>query len=99
MLAYCDELLADPALLSAYGSTFGATDDITLVIATDDGDVAPLLEAVAAAGMDGDGSPDMIAVPIAPHGVDAVLSRREHTGVPRVDETTVSSLRALAAAA
>ena len=99
VLAYGNELLADPALLSAYGNTFGATDDITLVIATDGDDVAPLLEAVAAAGLEGDDSPDMIAVPTAPHGVDAVLSRREHAGVPRVDETTVSSLRALAAAA
>jgi hypothetical protein len=99
VLAYGDELLADPSLLSAYGDAFGATDDITLVIATDDGDVAPLLDAVAAAGLDGEGSPDMIAVPAAPHGVDAVLSRREHADVPRFDETTLPSLRALAAAA
>jgi hypothetical protein len=41
----------------------------------------------------------MIAVPVAPHGIDAVLSRREHTDVPRFDETTLPSLRELAAAA
>ena len=99
VLAYGEELVADPALLSAYGDTFGATDDITLVIATGDGHVAPLLDAVATAGLDGEGSPDMIAVPVAPHGIDAVLSRREHTDVPRFDETTLPSLRELAAAA
>jgi hypothetical protein len=99
VLAYGDELLADPTLLAAYGTAFGAGDDVTLVIATADGDVASLLDAVAAAGLDGEGSPDMIAVPQAPHGVDAVLSRREHAGVPRFDETTLASLRALAAAA
>jgi hypothetical protein len=101
VLAFGDELLADPALLAAYGAAFGAGDDVTLVIATADGDVAQLLEAVAAAGLDGEGSPDMIAVPHAPHGVDAVLSRREHSvpRVPRFDETTLASLRALAAAA
>jgi hypothetical protein len=96
VLAYGDELLADPALLSAYGSAVSATDDITLVIATAGGDVAPLLDAVAGAGLDGDGSPDMIAVPAAPYGVDAVLSRRKHAGIARYDETTLPSLRALA---
>ncbi len=97
VLAYGDELLADPTLLSAYGNVFGAADDITLVIAA--ADVAALMEAVATAGLDGDGSPDMLAVPALPQGVDAVLSRREHAGVPRFDETTLPSLRALADAA
>jgi len=97
VLAYGDELLADPALLEAYGTAFGADDDVTLVIAVADADVTPLLDAVAAAGLDGEGSPDMIAVPEIPHGVDAVLSRRAHDALRRFDETSLPALRALAA--
>jgi hypothetical protein len=95
VLAYADELISDPALLDAYGTTFGAGDDVTLVIVTDD--VAPLLDAVTAAGLEGDGSPDLLAVDAAPSGVDAVLSRRDDAAatVPRFDDRTLPSLREL----
>jgi hypothetical protein len=97
VLAYADELISDPTLLDAYGTTFGADDDITLVIVTDD--VAPLLDAVAAAGLEGDHSPDLLAVDSAPLGVDALLSRHTNTTInaPRFDDHTLPSLRALVA--
>jgi len=97
VLAYGDELVADPALLSSYGDAFGAQDDVTLVIATDD--PATLSGAVLAAGLDSDASPDMLAVTAAPAVVDAVFSRRAVGAAPRFDDTTVPALRALVAAA
>jgi hypothetical protein len=95
VLAYADELIADPTLLGAYGTAFGADDDVTLVIVT--ADVTPLLDAVAAAGLEGDHSPDLLAVGSAPLGVDAILSRRADATVsaPRFDDGTLPSLRAL----
>ena len=93
ILAFSDELVADPALLRAYGATVSGEDDVTLVIVT--GDPEPLIEAVAAAGLDGDGTADLIAVDMPPPGVHAVLSRREHGGLPRYDETSIEAVRAL----
>jgi hypothetical protein len=99
VLAYADELIADGALLDAYGGAFGAQDDVTLVIVTED--VAALLDAVSAAGLEGEASPDLLAVAAAPEGVDAILSRRAigPAGAPRYDERTLPSLRALVDAA
>jgi glycosyltransferase involved in cell wall biosynthesis len=66
VLASAAELLAEPALLERYGRR-ATGEDATLVIALDDaGAAAPLGEAVAAAGLDGDGSPDLLAVPDSP---------------------------------
>jgi hypothetical protein len=93
ILAFADELVAAPALLAAYGSAFSAADDATLVIVTADPD--PLVAAVAAAGMDGDESADLLAVEAAPPGADAVLSRGGHGALPRFDETSLDGLRAL----
>jgi len=96
ILAFSDELVADPALLEAYGATVTGADDVTLVIVT--ADPEPLVQAVAAAGLDGDGTADLIAVSDPPAAVDAVLSRREHDGLPRYDDTSIAALRALLAA-
>jgi hypothetical protein len=93
ILAFADELIADPALLRAYGSVVSGADDATLVIVT--ADPGALVPAVAAAGLDDDGSADLLAVEAAPAGVDAVFSRREHGGLPRYDETSLDGLRAL----
>jgi hypothetical protein len=94
ILAFADELIADPALLRAYGSAVSATDDATLVIVTDDAD--RLVAAVAAADLDGDASPDLLAMEAQPAGVDAVFSRREHGGgLPRFDDASLDGLRAL----
>lgn len=96
VLAFSDELVADPALLEAYGAAVSGDDDITLVIVT--ADPEPLIEAVAAAGLDGEGTADLIAVDAAPPGVHALLSRREHGGLPRYDETSLQALRTRTAA-
>jgi hypothetical protein len=96
VLAFSDELVADPALLKAYGATIAGADDMTLVIVTSDPE--PLVEAVAAAGLDGADAADLIAVSAPPPGVTALLSRREHGGLPRYDETSVAALRELMAA-
>ncbi len=96
ILAFSDELVADPALLRAYGATVSGEDDVTLVIVTDDPE--PLIGAVAAAGLDGEGTADLIAVDAPPPGVHALLSRREHGGLPRYDETSIGTLRARVAA-
>jgi hypothetical protein len=93
ILAFGDELIADPSLLRAYGSAVSGADDATLVIVTTDADA--LVRAVAAAGLDGDGSADLLAVETAPAGVDAVFSRREHGALPRYDDTSLDGLRAL----
>ena len=93
ILAFADELIADPSLLRAYGSVVSGADDATLVIVT--ADPGALLPAVSAAGLDDDGSADLLAVEAAPAGVDAVFSRREHGGLPRYDETSLDGLRAL----
>jgi hypothetical protein len=62
------------------------------------GDPGPLVAAVAAAGIDGEGSADLIAIDWTPSGVDAVFSRREHSGLPRYDENSLPELRLLVAA-
>lgn len=96
VLAFGDELVADPTLLRAYGAAFTAADDITLLIATDD--PASLAAAVSATGLGGDDAPDMLAVAAPPSAVDAVLSRRRHGTAPRVDDASVEDLRRLVAA-
>ena len=96
ILAFAEELIAAPALLAAYGATVSGDDDATLVIVTDD--PALLVDAVAAAGLDDESSADLLAIDVPPPGVDAVLSRREHRGLPRYDETSLDALRTLVAA-
>jgi Glycosyl transferase family 2 len=96
VLAFSDELVADPALLEAYGAAISGADDMTLVIVTSDPE--PLVQAVAAAGLERADTADLIAVSAPPPGVTAVLSRRGHGGLPRYDETSVAALRELMAA-
>ena len=63
------EAIADPALLAGYGRRFGPDDDATLLIAlADDKELEPLRHAVAAAGLDGDDAPDMLASTLGPAG-------------------------------
>jgi hypothetical protein len=97
VLAFADELVADPALLAAYGATVSGDDDVTLVIVTED--PASLLDAVAAAELDGEDTADLLAVEAAPPGVDAVLSRHAHGELARYDETSLGGLRTLIAGA
>lgn len=118
VLAFADELIADPSLLAAYATAFGPDDDATLVIYAPDsapGVVEQTLgRALAAAGIDESGCPDLIAVsaPSAPaaqshlaRAVDAVFTRREIGGpfdrLPRYDADGLAALsrRALGASA
>jgi hypothetical protein len=77
-VALADELLAHDQLLRAYGDAFTDEDDVTLVIWTPGMDPAVaterLLALVAAAGLDGPGSPDLLALtePVAGAAIDAV---------------------------
>jgi hypothetical protein len=92
ILAFADELIAAPGLLAAYGATVSAADDVTLVIVADDS--APLIEAVANAGLVGEASADLLAVPAPPEGIHAVLSHVDYGGLPRFDESSLDALRA-----
>ena len=109
--AFADELAEAPDLLCAYGRAFGASDDVTLVIYARSADelAARVVPAVAAAGLDGPESPDLLALPggereleAIARRADAVLTRRAFAGpfaaLPRYDEVTVSELRHLAVA-
>jgi SAM-dependent methyltransferase len=83
VLAFADELTADPDLLSAWAHTFGGADDITLVVHAagwSEHEVAERVgAAVADAGIDDDDatSPDLLAVPGAlDDAVELELARR-----------------------
>jgi len=96
VLAFAEELVADPVLLEAYGSLVGGDDDVTLVIVLpDEGDPAPLIAAVAAAGLDGEEAAELIAVPTEPPVAHAVLSRRAYRDLERIDETRLDALARL----
>lgn len=109
-LAFADELVAAPEMLSAYAATFGADADATLVILGEGDQFDALGETLATAGLDGDDAPDMLAVPredgmpqSLAHMVRAVYSRRAQDGPlehrPRMDDSGVDALRALAVSA
>ncbi len=105
------ETLQDPKLLDGLAEHFGAQDDITLLLyapgADPEGLVAALEPLLAASGLDGPSSPDILALTdsigpgaIAPH-VHATLTRRvtrsELAHLPTAADAR--SLRALAQAA
>jgi hypothetical protein len=62
VLAAVDDLVADTGLLRAYGSAFSGEDDATLVVHGASTLLPELEEAIAAAGLDGAGAPDMMAL-------------------------------------
>jgi SAM-dependent methyltransferase len=68
VLAFADELLRRPELLRAYGEQFGPDDDATLVIYSPGADPVELeqrlVAAVADAGLDGEGTSDLLAMPL-----------------------------------
>jgi hypothetical protein len=109
VLAFADELVADPSLLAAWGREFDAGDDVTLVIAAPGWsaeDVAGRLgPAVAAADLDGDEAADLLALPLSQDGAlsllsgcRAVLSRRPVAGLVTVAPESLSELRQTLAA-
>ena len=113
-LCFAADVVTEPALLAAYAGHFGGTDDATLVIYApnaDPGTTGTMLGGlVAALGLDGPDSPDMLALPYpgrAPDeaamacAVDAVLSLRPpwgaFSGVPWTYAGTLDALRQRAA--
>ena len=109
-LAYADELLFDPQLLRAYGEQFDGDDDATLAIYAphvDQGELEQrLLQTAAIAGLAGEGSADLFALPyprLHPDeaalaaSVDAVLSLNPPRGafrlVPHYHQATIGELR------
>ncbi len=112
-MAYADELLFDPQLLRAYGERFSGADDATLVIYAPRVDQAELeqrlLQTAAIAGLAGEGSADLLALPYPRShpdeaalaaSVDAVLSLNPPRGafrlVPHFHHATADDLRAAA---
>lgn len=108
VLAFADELAASPELLAGWGRTFRDGDDVTLVIdgrGSSEEELGALLGPVIAdAGLDGEDSPDLLAVTgdagtTIARGVTAVLSRREPAaplaGLPHFDESRLEELRGL----
>ncbi len=108
-----DELLMDEALLHWYGTFFGPEDDITLIVVdfeTTVSDVVDrLLPALAAAGLAGDGGPDLLAIAIPPGGepivareVDAVYGTRHphaaFAALPCFGADRIADLRSVAMA-
>jgi glycosyltransferase involved in cell wall biosynthesis len=101
-LAFADELVADPELLRGYGAQFGAADPATLVIHMDGTvDTDALVAAVAAAGLDHDGGPDLLATDVVPAGLRAIYSRRTGderlAALPRLGDAAALARLALAA--
>jgi len=114
VLAYGDELVERPDLLRGYGERFGSADDVTLVLyspGTDPAELEPaLLAAAAAAGLDGEGSADLLALELGKPvddrllaaSVDALLSERTPDwalgGLPRFGGVSMGELRSHAEA-
>jgi GT2 family glycosyltransferase len=105
--ALAEEILSDPELLRAYGTAFGGDDDVTLVIYGSSHQVEGLGAAVAAAGLNGPGSPDLLGVDggiLQAAAVaacsDALLTRRPprepFAALPRFDAAALADLRRLA---
>jgi glycosyltransferase involved in cell wall biosynthesis len=101
VLAFADELVERPELLRTYVERFGAGDDVTLVIYSPDADpdaLEPkLLAAAAQAGLDGEATADVLALPLGVRvedermlaaSVDALLSERPASwafgGIPQL---------------
>ncbi|MFL5832272.1 MAG: glycosyltransferase [Solirubrobacteraceae bacterium] len=89
VIAFADELLADPDLLQEWSEHVSASDDVTLVIYAPDWtaeDAAQrLAPAVARAGLDGEDAADLLAIAVPKSdtaearlaaGADGLLSRR-----------------------
>jgi hypothetical protein len=94
VLAFADEVIADPSLLAAWGSSFGAGDGATLAVYAPGWDGGALLAALerpyTAAGLDREGAAEVVALPVAASAdqavelagnVSAVLSRGDAGGV------------------
>jgi hypothetical protein len=61
-LAFADELVAAPEMLTAYAGCFSGADDATLVVAGDTHEIEKLGSVLDSLGLGDDGGPDMLAV-------------------------------------
>jgi len=107
-VAFAEEVARRPELLAAYAARFGADDDATLVLLAADGDAetagALVVPVLAALGLDGPDSPDMLALAGGPASVAAtaaaLLSEEPAPpaldGLPRFAAASADGLRALA---
>ncbi len=85
MLAYAEELIADGGLLEAWGETFDAGHDVTLLIHTPAEMTPHLVEAVTRAGLDSADAPELVAGELDADmiaSVAAVFSRSHPAGAP-----------------
>ena len=113
VLAFADELVADPSLLAAWAATFDGADPATLIIYAPGSDepstLAALSGPVVAAGLDEDGTADVLAlaIPATAEGevelcqmAAAALTRREPADIfrflPRFTPEDGAALRAAA---
>jgi glycosyltransferase involved in cell wall biosynthesis len=85
-LAFADELVETPEMLTAYGERFTGADDATLVVLGDAHEIEALGGALEAAGLAGEDGPDMLAIDRGAAAavatqVHAVYSRRPRTGM------------------
>jgi len=86
LLAFADELVSEPSLLDTYAAAYGADDDVTLAIRTGglDGDTErALMQAAAAAGLEGPGAPDLLALPALTPEQEGILARQAEGALTR----------------
>jgi hypothetical protein len=86
-LAFADELVDTPEMLTAYAQCFSADDDATLVVLGEPDQIAELGTALETLGLDGEDGPDMLAMDLAAAPALAaqahvVYSRRPQESVP-----------------
>lgn len=84
-LAFADELVEAPEMLTAYADRFTGADDATLVVLGEPHEIEALGDALEAAGLADDDGPDVLAVapdtaPRLAGQVQAVYSRRQQQG-------------------
>jgi GT2 family glycosyltransferase/glycosyltransferase involved in cell wall biosynthesis len=97
VLAAAADLVADPSLLTAYGARFTSADDATLVVHGPSTVLPELESAIAAAGLDGDTAPDMLALFDEP--AEALAGRVDAVLGPHDDPTALRQLAELVWAA
>ncbi len=108
-LAYAEELLSEPQLLSAYASAIGDDDDVTLAVAavglSNERAVGAIMAAADRVGLDPADLPDVLLVTQGGPAVAVELERRAHAvltrrtaklAAPAFRPESVSELRALA---
>jgi hypothetical protein len=103
VVAFADELIADPQLLAGWGEAFGGDDPVTLVIRASEADSVQLAQVVDKVGLDSPSDADMLAIDSDParlaEGATAVYTRRNPGGafatVPSYDDAALTSLREL----